>query len=230
MADAKFSSMTVLASIAGTEKAPLADTSNLTKHVTPDMLRNYTHKVEHDSYISGRWHCMVDANYDNQHTNTATNRLWLFPFPVYQTLITSEVASYVVTNNAGSNCQFGLYAHDYTLGRPTGACLANTGAISVASVGDISGAWGANYTLNPGLYWLGLEIDSSTPRLIATSQVRIHFATQAVGTTVHGNTLTVGNSGYSGWYTSKNYGTWNDITSDSLSIYGNSLGFLLKAA
>lgn len=90
----------------------------------------------------------------------ANGTVWYFPFPLTQKLVSgnnftvTELDLYVRTAVALSDFRLGIYAHDKTTGKPTGAPLVDSGSIASTSTGNkASGAISCTLTIG-NWYWL----------------------------------------------------------------------------
>lgn len=163
-------------------------------------------------YIASQWYSPYETGMVAAGSAPAAGSVRCIPFVLKSRVTMSDLGVRVTTLAAAGNVQVAIYANNPTTMRPTGAVLANTGSLSTAATGVVSGAIsGGNVTLEPGLYWACLNSDNSTAVFQFSGG-----AAGIMGSLVGGaNLVTVSSAAASmivGVSTPITYGTWSSMT------------------
>lgn len=177
---------------------------------------------------AAKWVCLVGADYvagnycipprtsPASGTAPGANSLRLFPLVnIGKRVTVSELGARVTTAQASENFRCGIWAHNQSTGRPTGAVLAETGNISTTSTGNISGALGSNLSVEPGdgiRAWIGLVCSHATPAFASILPAAELFAS-TIGTATIANLLSSSTTLICGLSVPHTFGALPDLTS-----------------
>lgn len=169
--------------------------------------------------ISANWIYLSEAMTLSTLAAMTINQIYWVAFTISRRQTFSDLGARVVTNNAG-NFQLAIYACSAT-GRPTGTYLAKTGSLSTASAGLISGTLGGNVTLDPGTYFYGINLDNNVATFTGNAAT-IPPPTWSFGIgSATAGTLLGANAALNVLTSSKAFGTWDDVTSDTFTEASN---------
>jgi hypothetical protein len=167
--------------------------------------------ADHPGYIPGNWYLPYAAS-GGTGSALAANTISILPMILKSRVSISQLGARITTGSAGGNVQLALYAHLASSGRPTGAALGSTGSISTTSTGVISAALaGGNITLEPGLYWTGINADNATVALVTHTSSQAQTA-MMVGSATLGDILWGSTGLQVGLTLAQSYGSWPDVT------------------
>jgi hypothetical protein len=152
------------------------------------------------------------------------NAVKLHPIVIKERVIISELAARVITAEATKNFQLGIYAAHPTTRFPTGNPLATTASMSCGVTGAMSGDI-TDITLDPGLYWVAMNTDSTTA-VWSTYGSGGNNIPLILGTTSASQSASGNASSTSVLSFNHTFGTWPDLTAASYS-YGNNSAYAM---
>jgi hypothetical protein len=172
-------------------------------------------------YVSGRYyHGMVSVVAAG--AAVTANSIRMHPIIIKERVTISELGVRVTTAEAAKNFQLAIYASDPATKLPTGNALSSTANISSAATGVMTAALGANVTLEPGMYWVGILGDIATAVFQAFGSNNTNAAVILGGTAsqvASGTTSSIAHLAVT-----HTFGTWPDLTAGSFT-YGNSSAY-----
>ena len=171
--------------------------------------------LTHPGYRTGTWFSPIPYAGYAAGAALVQDSARFIPFVLEQAITISDLGTRITTLHAANNIQLAIYANNQSTGRPTGSELAATGNITTASTGAVSAdITGSDVTLQPGLYWMGVNSSASTvvcQAIAAAASIAGHLIGAAgIGTVTSGGTSSVINLS-----TGLTFGTWGDVTSAS---------------
>jgi hypothetical protein len=178
--------------------------------------------MEMPSYVASNWVALSTMGASGGPSGGQTGWIKLFPFILRQQLTISQLGLNITTADAGGNVAMALYTVDTSM-LPTNL-VNNTGALSTASAGPVSGALGSNTQLPPGLYWAASMIDNTTARytsILTATNAAMSPLYLAIGNSSLANVLGGGNQ-QTGFIYSNTFGAWPaTITHANLAPWGD---------
>jgi hypothetical protein len=187
-----------------------AASATQTEKMTLAQLRQYSGL--RPPYKSGWWYLTHPGVTLSAGTALTVNRASFIPFFVGAPVTIQALGARVTTISAAGNLQLAVYAADLSTFRPTGTALGSTGNLSTGTAANVSGApGGGNFTLQPGLYFFGINCDNSTAVMQTVSGASGVWG----GICGSGTLNTIWNSAanISAYvHTSLTFGTWGDLT------------------
>jgi hypothetical protein len=176
--------------------------------------------ADHPGYIPGNWYYPSGTQVATG-AAFATGSVRLIPFIIKYRVSISNLGARINTAAAGGNAQYAIYGHNSGTGRPTGSALATTANIGTATSGNASATIaGGSITLEPGIYWFGVNIDAAAGTggvVFQTQNNATSLMTTLVGSPSE-NTAASGATSTSLCLTvSQAFGTWPDLTSATFS-------------
>jgi len=165
------------------------------------------------AFIVGNWYAPIPYASYAAGAALVQDSARFIPFVLQHAITISDLGARITTLHAANNIQLAIYANNATTIRPTGSDLAATGNITTASTGAVSAdIAGSDVTLQPGLYWMGVNSSGSTvvcQTIAAAASLSSYFiGATALGTVTSGGTSMVFNLS-----TPLTFGTWGDLTS-----------------
>jgi hypothetical protein len=165
------------------------------------------------AFIAGNWYALIPYASYAAGAALVQDSARFIPFVLQYAITISDLGARITTAHAANNIQLAIYANNATTMRPTGSELAATGNITTASTGAVSAdITGSDVTLQPGLYWMGVNSSASTvvcQVIAAAASLSSYFiGATALGTVTSGGTSMVFNLS-----TPLTFGTWGDLTS-----------------
>lgn len=163
----------------------------------------------------GVWYDLFDDQSRLAGVAAFNTDLYLFPFLIKEKVTLTDLGIGITTLSAvgsgGDVAMVAIYAHDQTVGRPTGAPLASVQGIATTATGGASVAIGSDLALDPGLYWGASQANNSTVRCLSVAQVSQADIATRIGSATIGN---VGRLASIALVVSANtYGTFPNLTS-----------------
>lgn len=153
-------------------------------------------------------------------TAIAANSIRFTPFFIDQTITIDQLAAYVTTLESGKSVQLAVYANNTSTNRPTGNPLAATASLSTTSTGAVTGSV-TPVQLAPGMYWFARNSDNAGTAQSINASNTFSRGSALVGSATVANV--VGSAGgLLGFSFSQTFGTWPDMTSNSISELNNS--------
>ncbi|MGN8170498.1 hypothetical protein [Agrobacterium sp. 22117] len=135
----------------------------------------------------------------------------LHPIIIKERMTLSELGTRVTTAERGKSFQLAIYASDPITKLPTGNALGATGSLSAGTTGVVTAAIsGGNITLNPGMYWVALNTDTTTAVFQAYGANSTIVATLLGGTASQVSSGTTSSVPYLS--VAQAFGTWPDLT------------------
>lgn len=184
----------------------------------------------HPGYVAGRWY-LPYSTYGLGNGGTFSNGVMIFvPFIVPKAITVSDLGAKIATLSASGNFQLAIYASDPTTKQPTGNALGTTASISTGATGVVSAALaGGNITLAPGFYWMAVNKDANATSVVfqvagASGQMVPSFL---FGSASQSNISSGGGTGLIAFSRAQTYGTWPDMTGQSITDYTVSGGYCL---
>jgi hypothetical protein len=212
--EAQRSGQTTTEKAAGTDLTTYIGSKNLSYVANAATARGNLGAKVHPGYISGRYYTPPHYGMSTAGGAGGLDSIRLFPFMLGAAVTISELGARVTTIQAAQNFQAAIYAADGTTQRPTSTALGSTGNISTAVQVTLSGAVGANFTLQPGiLYWAATNCSHATPVL---NSIHNQFAVPHAwlqGTATVTSILQSSQTFIAGLTTPQTFGTWPDLTS-----------------
>lgn len=153
------------------------------------------------------------------------------PIVIKERVTISELAVRVTTAESGKAFQLAIYAADPATKLPSGNGLGATASMSAGTTGAMSAAIvGGNLTLNPGLYWVGINGDTTTAIFQAFGSNSTFIAALIGGTASQVASGTASSVSFLG--NTQTFGTWPDLTGQGFSRGNNSgyAGIFFKVA
>lgn len=153
------------------------------------------------------------------------------PIVIKERVTISELAVRVTTAESGKTFQLAIYAADPATKLPSGNVLGVTGTMSAGTTGAMSATLaGGNLTLNPGLYWVGINGDTTTAVFQAFGSNSTFIAALIGGTASQVASGTASSVSFLG--NTQTFGTWPDLTGQGFSKGNNSgyAGIFFKVA
>ncbi|TBN10883.1 hypothetical protein EYC79_18205 [Agrobacterium cavarae] len=153
------------------------------------------------------------------------------PIVIKERVTISELAVRVTTSESGKAFQLAIYAADPVTKLPSGNVLGATANMSAGTTGAMSGALvGGNVTLNPGLYWMGINGDTTTAVFQAFGSNSTFIAALLGGTASQVASGTASSVSFLG--NTQAFGVWPDLTGQNFSRGNNSgyAGIFFKVA
>lgn len=153
------------------------------------------------------------------------------PIVIKERVTISELAVRVTTAESGKAFQLAIYAADPATKLPSGNVLGVTGNMSAGTTGAMSAVIvGGNLTLNPGLYWVGINGDTTTAIFQAFGSNSTFIAALIGGTASQVASGTASSVSFLG--NTQTFGTWPDLTGQGFSRGNNSgyAGIFFKVA
>lgn len=152
------------------------------------------------------------------------NALKLHPIVIKERTTLAELAVRVTTAESAKSFQLAIYATDPATKFPTGNPLGVTGSMSAGTTGAMTSAFtGGNITLNPGMYWMALNTDSTTAIFQAFGSNSTFIAALLGGVTASqvasGTATSIASLSYT-----QTFGAWPDLTGQAFSR-GNSSAY-----
>lgn len=168
--------------------------------------------TDHPGYIASQWYNPYETGTFAAGSSPAAGSVRCVPFILKSRVTMSDLGVRVTTLAAAGNVQVAIYANNPATMRPTGTVLANTGSLSTAATGVVSGAIsGGNVTFEPGIYWACLNSDNSTAVFQfsgAGSGIMGNLVGAATLVTLSGSAT----GAIIGVSTPITYGTWSSMT------------------
>jgi hypothetical protein len=153
------------------------------------------------------------------------------PIVIKERVTISELAVRVTTAESGKTFQLAIYAADPATKLPSGNALGATGTMSAGTTGAMSATLaGGSVTLNPGLYWVGINGDTTTAVFQAFGSNSTFIAALIGGTASQVASGTASSVSFLG--SNQTFGTWPDLTGQGFSRGNNSgyAGIFFKVA
>lgn len=153
------------------------------------------------------------------------------PIVIKERVTISELAVRVTTAESGKAFQLAIYAADPNSKLPSGNALGATANMSAGTTGAMSAALsGGNLTLNPGLYWMGINGDTTTAVFQAFGSNSTFIAALIGGSASQVASGTASSVSFLG--NTQAFGTWPDLTGQTFSRGNNSgyAGIFFKVA
>lgn len=145
------------------------------------------------------------------------------PIVIKERVTISELAVRVTTAESGKAFQLAIYAADPATKLPSGNVLGATSNMSAGVTGAMTGALsGGSITLNPGLYWVGINGDTTTAVFQAFGSNSTFIAALIGGTASQVASGTASSVSFLG--STQAFGTWPDLTGANFSR-GNNSGY-----
>lgn len=126
----------------------------------------WTPPLYHPGYVAGRYYATVRSR-SPAAAITAIDLLYVYPFPIFSTILVKTLAARVTTAGTASAIKMGIYADHPTLHRPTGAPLIadNTG-VATTSNNTTAEADVTDTILGPGWYWAANKHTGTLPSMV----------------------------------------------------------------
>lgn len=173
-------------------------------------------------YVSGSYYHGVNAIV-SAGTATGGNSLRLHPIVIKERMSLSELGARATTAESAKSFQLAIYAADPSTKLPTGNPLGATNSMSAGTTGVMtSPISGTAITLNPGLYWMALNTDSTTAVFQAFGSSSTFIAALLGGTAAQvasGNSSSVAYLAFA-----QTFGTWPDLSAQTFTR-GNSSAY-----
>ncbi len=176
-----------------------------------DYFENYDLPI---ARISANWYLLPESGTLVSGSTLTADTIYWMPFVVRRRTSFTDLAVRVSTLSVAGNFQLAIYACSSS-GRPTGSELGKTGSLSTALTGSVSGTLGVTVTLEPGIYFAGLNQDNGTSvfMVVTGSQVIKGFS-NIIGSSTLDNILGA-NTTLARLTSPKTFGTWGSVTSDT---------------
>lgn len=172
--------------------------------------------ADHPGYISGNWYYPVGITLATGNS-LAGGTVRFTPFIIKSRVTITQIGVRINTAASGGNVQAAVYSHNSAIGRPTGPPIAVTPSLSTTGAGNMAVApVGGDFTLEPGLYWFGINADNSTVGMQAVSNGQ-SWTTALIGSATEANVSNTGTITGLSVQTAMTFGTWSDVTSASWS-------------
>lgn len=191
------------------------NSTNSTQYLCQDASPGAAVWVRQDSadffgYVSGSYYQGLNAVVGSG-AATGNNSIRLHPIIIKERMTLSELATRVTTAESTKVFQMAIYAADSATKLPTGAALGATSSLSAGGTGVMSAALaGGSITLNPGLYWVALNTDSTTAVFQAFGGAYTFIATLLGGTA---SQISAGNAASLSYLAiAQTFGTWPNLT------------------
>lgn len=155
----------------------------------------------------------------------------MHPIVIKERMLLSELGVRVTTAESGKSFQLAIYAADPTTRLPTGNPLGVTASMSAGTTGVVTAAVsGGNITLNPGLYWMALNTDTTSAVFQAFGANSTFIAALLGGTAQQVTSGTTSSVAY--LIFTQTFGTWPDLTGQAFSRGNTSAyaGIFFRAA
>ncbi len=135
----------------------------------------------------------------------------LHPIIIKERCTLTELGARVTTSESGKSFQLAIYAADPASKLPTGNPLGATSNLSAGSTGAMTASIvGGGVTLNPGLYWLGINGDMTTA-IFQVYGINTTFLASVIGGTAA--QISSGTGSSMPYVTiTQAFGTWPDLT------------------
>lgn len=135
----------------------------------------------------------------------------LHPIIIKERCTVSELGARVTTSESGKSFQLAIYAADAASKLPTGNPLGVTSSLSSGSTGAMTAAIvGGGVTLNPGIYWVGINGDVATA-VFQVYGINTTFLASVIGGTAA--QISSGTGSSMPYLTiTQAFGTWPDLT------------------
>jgi len=178
-------------------------------------------------FTAGNWYSGQPALNTIAASPTATAAtIYLVPIVIKERITISSLGMCVNTGASGGNAQLALYNSDPTNGNLPGTLIDKTGSLSTTSGGAVSGALGANQQIEPGIYWVGLNVDATaggTLKYVAASNTSLYTAA-VIGNATLSSVIASSGSTLSGVSYASAFNTWPDLTGQSVTPINASKG------
>lgn len=177
---------------------------------------------------AGNWYNTDEIAQNGANGGATINQIYLFPWVAPQTMTIDQMGTWINPGSAGTHIEFGIYAADAS-GMPTGPVLSNTGSISTAATGVVSGALGVNVQVQQGtMYWFAAMVDSNSCNP-AGFQTWVAPASVLLGSTLS-NIGPGANESLVGFtVTGTSYGTWPSMTGKTFNAVTSGGGSMIKS-
>lgn len=144
------------------------------------------------------------------------NSIRLHPIVIKERVTISELAVRVTTSESGKAFQLAIYAADPASKLPSGNPLGVTGNMSAGTTGAMSATLvGGNIALNPGLYWVAVNTESTTA-VFQQFGANSSFIAALLGGTA--SQVASGNSSSISFLSfAQTFAVWPDLTSQTFS-------------
>lgn len=135
----------------------------------------------------------------------------LHPIIIKERMTLSELGARVVTSETGKSFQMAIYASDPVTKLPTGNALGSTSSLSAGSTGVMTAAiQGGGITINPGMYWVALNSDTTSAVFQAYGTNSTFVASLLGGTATQVSSGSTSSVPYLTF--AQTFGTWADLT------------------
>ncbi len=135
----------------------------------------------------------------------------LHPIIIKERMSLSELGARVTTSESSKNFQLAIYTSDPASRLPTGAALGSTASMSAGATGAMTGSIsGGSITLNPGLYWMALNTDTTTAVFQAFGANSTFIAALLGGTASQVSSGTTSSVAYLTF--AQAFGSWPNLT------------------
>lgn len=155
--------------------------------------------------LPNRWYPIVRAQ---PQTGSASNQdqiRWT-PMPLRAATSIVAVGARIATLSSGANIQIGVYASGAD-GLPTGSALISTGNLDATFAVTVSASFSA-VTLNPGLYWFGVNTSNNTVAWTSVASSDTSVGSFFTGTSSLADLLNGASSTSVVLSTAQTFGTW----------------------
>lgn len=155
---------------------------------------------------SGYWYPLAAVPTLAAGSAANANQIRWTPFYLEEATTIAALGTRITTQSAGSNVQMAIYASGAD-GLPTGSALVSTGDVSGATTGAAGGSV-TPATLQPGLYWFGLNSSDATVAVISLQATVGIWLAYFTGDSALGNLLNGSNGASLTLSTAQTYGAW----------------------
>lgn len=162
---------------------------------------------------AGNWYLSSLAGYG---AGTAPNSttLRVRPFLLREAVTVDQLAVFVSTLSVGGNVQLALYNSISATNPLPGLLVDKTASLSTTTATSVSGAFGANHSLQPGTYWTAQQHDNATS---ACSSDLSLLCSSIAGNATLTSLLQTGTLALAGFAITNTFGSWpSDLTSATL--------------
>jgi hypothetical protein len=185
--------------------------------LTGAQLKAYT-GPDHPGYVAGNWYISQSGGLASGTVVADAGKTWLAPFFIKERCTLSDLGTRVSTAVAASLFGLAIYASDPVTKMPTGAALGSVTGLSSAAVGIVTGAMGANITLDPGMYWSALQKNDTGTAFLCLS-TNAGYMSNWIGASTSAALLTAGTTGIVTLEVAVGYATgFPDMTAQAFSV------------
>jgi hypothetical protein len=208
MADTKTSAETTSGTLRGPEQFRGVQSGSNMKVTTAQIA---AFLAPPPSYVAANWYLGGLAGQQTIAGSVLSTTLqYMIPVIIRQQCTIGALGMRIATLGT-SNVQMALYASDPAAVNRPGALLSNTASFVNTATGFFSSALLANQQLDPGTYWIALQVNDVTMISVALSAASGEF-TRIMGSATAGNSIQVAGTQVLGLTAVSVFGTWANMT------------------